>query len=572
MDQAATNMEAAGGGLPAVPAQGGVMALLRSLGPGRIVALGVVAVLLLGFFAFVITRATQSPYALLFAGLEPADAQQLTERLDAMGVPYRLSDRGDAVMVPENDVLHLRMTLAEQGLPGGDTVGYELFDRGSPFGTTDFVANVNLLRAVEGELARTIGTLRPVRSARVHIVQPKRDLFSREAAKPTASIVLSLNGGGLDRKQIEAIQHLVAAAVPGLTPDNVTIVDDRGALLAGGEGDGPDGLLGDKALDYRASYENRLKTKLVQLLERTLGHDRAAAEVTADFDFDELATTSETFDPNGQVVRSTQTSEEQNDSTETKAQQPVTVTNNLPTERQQGGGSAPGTSEKTAKQDETINYEISRTVRNQTRRGAVLRRLYVAVQVDGTFAQGQDGSSSFVPRSPDEIAQIKALVRSAAGIDEQRGDVLEVVSRPFAAAEPTPEAADPGPGIDWWRLGELGGLGLLTLAVLLFGVRPLVAALRPPAPDTPPARLGADGRALLAQGAGDATIEVDRGGNPVVREGAASERAGSGAAATVDLLQVEGKVRASLVADLAGIIEERPEEAVRVVRGWLHGG
>src|SRR5947209_40603 len=340
---------------------GGLLALLRTLGPGRIAALGAVALVLLSFFAFIAWRVSAPEYTILFAGLQLADSERLTQRLDALGVPYRLSGGGDAVLVPADRALKLRMSLAEEGQPVGSTVGYELLDKAGPFGTSEFQANINLRRAIEGELARSIGTLRQVRSARVHINLPKRELFAHDAAPPTASIVLALRGGAtLDKSQIAGIKHLVAAAVPALAPERVTLVDDSGNLLAQAADPGSEGLAGTEAEDYRAALEARLKAKIVQLLERTLGPGHVEAEVSADIDFDEVATTAESYDPNGQVVRSTQTTNEKTDSDQRQQADNVTVANNLPTERAQGGASGSGSSERANRTEETVNYEISR--------------------------------------------------------------------------------------------------------------------------------------------------------------------------------------------------------------------
>jgi flagellar M-ring protein FliF len=569
--------------------------LLRSLGPARILALGAVAAVMLGFFAYVIARAAEDRYTLLFSGLALTDAQELVGRLDAMGVPYRLSAAGDAVLVPAGEALRLRMSLAEEGMPVGGTVGYELLDGANPFTTSDFLANVNLRRAVEGELARTIGTLRGVRSARVHLVVPERSLFGRNDVAPTASVVLTMRGGDrLDQRQVAGVRELVAAAVPGLEPGAVALVDGDGTLMA--EPAGPDGdwLVGGDAESYRAAMEDRLRTKIVQLLERSVGSGKVEAAVSVDLDFDEVATTAETYDPQSQVLRSSQTVEEATDSQEAQPTDQVGAAGNLPTERTAAADPAPAASDKSKKSEETLNYEISRTVRNQTKRGASLRRLSIAVQVDGLRRPQSDGSIGYEPRSAEELGELAALVRSAAGVDESRGDVVEVVSRAFA--DPAP-AAGPGTEPSWLestlagqgRLIELGVLSLLTLAVLFFGVRPavrrLLAAAGPPVtgPGATAVVLGADGRPLLVHGATGATIGVDRAGNPVVvREPAPAElpspqpghetpAEAAGAGEMVDLKQVRGPVHASLLGQVARAIEANPEDAVRVVRGWLHG-
>lgn len=559
----------------------GMLNTVRGLGPGRIVALGGVALAMFAFFAFVILRAGTPSYTLLFAGLDLADSQTLVERLDAMAVPYRLADGGDAIMVPADRVLSLRMSLAEEGLPVGDTIGNELLDRAATFGTSDFLANINLRRALEGELARTIGTLRHVRSARVHLVQPRREPFQRDALEPTASIVLALSGT-LDPRQIDGIRQLVAAAVPGLAVDAVTLVDDGGKLLGGGRVDEGPNLA--ESEDRRSALEGRLKARIVQLLERSVGTGKVDAEVSIDMDFDDIATTSEVYDPEGQVVRSTRTSEEQSALAEKQADDPVGVAGNLPTERVQSEAAAGSSNEQSTRTEETVNYEITRRVTNQTRRGGVVRRMSIAVQVDGLYQPQADGSSVFSPRDAAELEQLAALVRSAAGVDEGRGDVVEIVSRPFVV----PVADDDGelvePWLDregYWRATELAVFATVSLAVLFFGVRPFLRRLLTPAIVPSPIAestaviAGADGRPLLVHGATGATVGVDDSGNPVlVREPVALPPpsitdARSAEPLMVDVKNVEGRVRAALIEDVAQIVEDRTDDAVRVLRSWL---
>lgn len=551
-----------------VPAAAGPLAVLHVLGPARIAALGGVALALLGFFAFIIWRASAPDYTLLFAGLELADSQRLVQRLEEMRVPYRLSVGGDAIMVPSDRVLRLRMSLAEEGMPLGAATGYELLDQAGPFGTSELQTNINLHRAIEGELARSIGTLRQVRRARVHINLPRRELFARAGAPPSASIVLALRGGELDKRQIAGIKHLVAAAVPGLTPERVTLVDDRGDLLA--QGSGPGGFAAGDAEEYRAAVEERLKAKIVQLLERSVGPGRVDAEVSAEIDFDEVATTTETFDPESQVVRSTQTTEERSDSAERRNEGQVSVAANLPSERSQQQASQPSSTERSNRTEETVNYEISRVVRNQTHRGGSVRRLSIAVQVDGIERPQPDGTVLHEPRSAEELRQLEALVRGAAGLDPERGDRLEIVSRRFVAPEAGQEDEEPLLGLerdDYWRIAELATYALLTVLVLLFGIRPVLRRVLPP---HEPARTavgpGADGTPLLAQ---PGTLAEGQALPAPAEPGTSIAHPDPNA--TVALRNVLGQVKASLVEEVAGFVDQHPDEAVRVVRSWLHG-
>jgi flagellar M-ring protein FliF len=427
----------------------------------------------------------------------------------------------------------------------------------------------------------------------VHIVEPKRSLFGREEVEPSASIVVSLRGSAaLDKRQIAGIRHLIAAAVPALEPKGVTVLDDAGNLLAQPSDSGDKLESVDETEEHRVALENRLRAKIVQLLERTVGPGKADAAVSADLDFDEVATTAELFDPASQVVRSTQTTEESSDQKENQAADAVSVANKLPTERAPPDAAA-ASSVRTDRTEETVNYEISRTVRNQAKRGASIRKLSIAVQVDGVYRQQADGTSAYEPRSAEELSQLAALVRSAAGVDEGRGDVVEIVSRPFVLPE-----APPPPEQGWrdlvpevpGRFAELAVLSLLTLAVLFLGVRPALRRLLPAAssgaaaPETTAVVLGADGKPLLVHGATGATIGVDRAGNPVVvREpilnegphdptGQAKLSGAESPAEMVTLKSVRGQVHASLLSGVAEAIEASPEDAVRVVRAWLHEG
>ncbi len=576
-----------------------LLAQLQALGPGRILALGLVAAGLLALLAFIAFRAVEPRYTLLFGGLRPEDAATLVDRLETLGTPYRLSENGDAVLVPAGEVTRLRMTLAQEGLPTGDVVGYELFDGANGFTTTDFLANVNLRRALEGELSRTIASLREVRAARVHLVQPERRLFQRESEAPSASVLLTLNGmADLDRRQVEGVRYLVASAVPGLTPARVTVMDDRGNLLARGDGESEAFIL-DRTEEFRRAYEEQLRRKLVGLLERSVGPGRVDAQVTAEIDFDEVSVTEELYDPEGQVVRSTRTTEEATSRNETGGDNAVTVGNNLPAAQAAANG-GPSSQEQVERTEETVNYEISRKQRLQRKRGGTVRRLFVAIQVDGTYRDDGSGNMVFTPRDREELAQLEALARSAVGIDEERGDRIEIVSRPFVQPEvaPTPEPALLDSLLArYGRYLETVLWLLLGLAVLLFGVRPLITRLLPGGagqalqPQRTAVVVGADGRPLLVHGASGTLVSVDERGQPVVvqaelpaaGQAAESQTApagrpeaeGDGTSAAedhelVNLDKVAGKVKASLVNEVADILERYPEEAVRVIRSWLH--
>ncbi len=261
---------------------------LRNLGPMRLAAIAVVALSLLGMLGFITTRISTSPLALLYTELDQHDSAAIAEKLDTMKIPYQVDASGSLIRVPSDQVGKLRMMMAADGLPKGGSVGYEIFDQKEGFGTTSFVQNINHLRALEGELARTIGAMDPIQNARVHLVLPQRELFSHDTQTATASIFLKMrNGAVLSREQIAAIQHLIAASVPQLQPNQVSIVDDRGNLLARPSNSAADGSSGsDDQDDMRMQFEQAQARKIEDLLTQTLGYGKVRAQVSADLDFD----------------------------------------------------------------------------------------------------------------------------------------------------------------------------------------------------------------------------------------------------------------------------------------------
>ena len=272
----------------------GLLEFVKTIGAARIAAMGAVTVALIGFFAFLVLRVTAPQMTPLFTDLNFEDSAAIVKELERQAVPYELHNDGNVVLVPKDRVARLRMALAEGGLPKGGGVGYEIFDKSDALGTTSFVQNVNNLRALEGELARTIRALDRVQAARVHLVMPERPLFSRDKVEPSASIVLKVRGS-LELQQVRAIRHLVASAVSGLKPQRVSIVDETGRLLADGAGDDQNGELG--ADERRAAFEKRLREQVEAIVSSVVGSGRARVEVSADFDFNRVTQTSDKYDP-----------------------------------------------------------------------------------------------------------------------------------------------------------------------------------------------------------------------------------------------------------------------------------
>ncbi len=283
-----------------------LVSFLKGLGAARLMAMVAVTAALIGFFGFVIMRVTTPQMTTLFTDLSFEDSSGILKELDRQAIPYELRNDGAVIMVPKDKVTRLRMKLAEGGLPKGGGVGYEIFDKSDALGTTSFVQNINHLRALEGELARTIQAIDRVQTARVHLVLPERPLFSREAPEPSASIVVRVRGA-LEPQQIRAIRHLVASAVNGLKPQRVSIVDEAGQLLADGAGGDNDNAIGD---ERRAAFEKRMRNEVEAIVSSVVGAGRARVQLSADFDYNKITQTSDRFDPEGRVLRSSQTREE----------------------------------------------------------------------------------------------------------------------------------------------------------------------------------------------------------------------------------------------------------------------
>lgn len=548
---------------------------IRALGLTRLVILGAVLIGVGIFFIFIMGRMSAPNMALLFGGLGSKDASEIVAKLEAQRVPYQLTGDGTQIMVPADQVLRVRMSLAEEGLPVGGSVGYEIFDQGEAFGTTSLVQNVNMLRALEGELSRTIASLAPVAGARVHLVVPKREVFSRSEVEPSASIALKLRGAAkLSRQQVSAIQNLVAAAVPGLVVSRIAIVDDKGNLLARGDGGDPASAGGTGAEDNRIAFEERVARSIEEMVERIVGFGKVRAEVSADIDFDRLTTNDEIYNPDGQVIRSTQTIEEQQVSKDSSQARGVSASENLPGSEGASGGSANNSNSK-GHTEEVINYEISKTIRTHIREGGTIRRLSVAVLIDGTYkpSDQEETPPTYEPRSDEELAKLTELVKGAVGFNEERGDKVQVVNMPFASVDTGEAVEDAGfalPGVDMMKILEIVVIGFVSVLVILLVLRPLVNRLLTP---VAAGEAGAPGALALSGPDGAAALPA-----PAAAGAAAPRQIERRPEAPpeeepetlIDLARVEGRVRQATVKKVNEIVEKHPEEALNIVRNWLY--
>lgn len=542
---------------------------LRQLGPARLGIMGGITMMLLIFFVFVSMRVATPDMKLLYADLSSMDSGAIAAKLESAQIPYQISQDGTRVMVGEDNVGRARMLLAEAGLPNGGSMGYEIFDRQSGFGTTNAVQNINAVRALEGELARTISSLEPVRSARVHLVLPQRELFSRENRPASGSVMIGLRPGAkLTEGQVAAIQSLISSAVPQLKTDDVSLVDQNGNLLARGGGSDDLSVANIKAVEMRLAYERRITQSIEDLVGRTVGYGNVRASVSADLNFDRVSTNEELYSPEGQVARSTQTVEETSSEREAGSGGDTSVGNNLPLV---GGDSflSGGPSSQGTRTEEVTNYEISKTIRNLVRETGEVKRLSVAVLVDGRYTEAEDGTRSYAPRSEEEIDQIEALVRSAIGFDAERGDTLEIVNMQFAEVTVTDEGVADTTlfGFDKNKLldaAEVITVAVMIILVVLLVLQPMIGRLL--AAESGGGRADDMGRDpdLLAARAATPALEGPSGGG-----GGAPQHSYEEENSMIDMQRVEGKVKASSIKKVEDIVEAYPQETVSVIRSWM---
>ena len=530
---------------------------LKTLGPGRILAMGAVTIALVGFFAYLILRVTASPMTPLFTDLSAEDSVAIIKDLERQGIAYEIRNEGAIVLVPKDRVTRLRMKLAEGGLPKGGGVGYEIFDKTDVLGATSFVQNINHLRALEGELARTIRAIERVQAARVHLVLPERALFSRDKPEPSASIVLKVRGQ-LEPQQVRAIRHLIASAVNGLKPQRVSVVDESGRLLADGSADDGGGI-GAQADERKMVYERRLREQVEAIVSSVVGPGRSHVQLTADFDFNRITQTSDRFDPEGRVVRSSQSREEITAADNREGA--VSVGNELPGANQ-NRVEATSNRDQNRKTEEVINYEISRTTKTEVIEGGRINRISVAVVVDGNYSKNDKGELVYEPRSKEEIDLISALVRSAIGFDSKRGDQVEVANLRLAELPANPINEPTGflsflqfTKDDIMRGIELVIMSLLGLVVLLLVVRPLVRRI-----------IGPQEPVAQPPGAEDASATAAAAATPSPPIPIAPNKT----AKMIDIAQVQGQVHAQSLQKVGELADKNPNETVSIIRTWLH--
>ena len=538
---------------------------LQGFGIGRVAAMAGAAAGALAILAAIMLRVGGPPMSLLYSNLDLKEAGQITAALDQGNIKYELKGDGSTILVDRDKVASARLMLSGKGLPTSGSVGYEIFDNAPALGQTDFVQTLNAKRAEEGELARTVRSIQGVQSARVMLNLPKKQLFEDDAEAPSASIMLVTGGRRLGSDQVRAIRNLVAAAVPGMKVERVAVADQSGDLLAGMD----DAAGTGSASAARNDVEERLRKTIKDLVEGVVGPGKARITVSADLDQARTTTQEEKYDPDGQVIRSTRTTANNAKENKPQAAGQVSAAQNVP------GGQTPGAGSDAASQtngtDETTNYEISRTTTTKVQEPGEIKKLSVAVAVDGVTALDAKGKpGAYAPRSADEMKRIDQLVRSAMGFDGTRGDQVSVVNVRFDKAVDSGEGTSAASPFsfdknDIMRAAELGVLLVVAALIVLFVVRPMLKGGSGGGGGLPVFAGGAGGFSPASGGgAGGGAIAYDP------QTGQAFLPAPDGLEQKIDIARIEGQVKGSSVKKVADFVDRHPDESIAILRSWLH--
>lgn len=537
------------------------MEFLKKLGRTKLIALGAGLILTLIVIITLVFSLSKPALVPLYSKLSVEDSNVITARLQAMNIPFSVSTEKNQILVPVDRLLGLRMTLAQEGLPSsGEAMGYEIFDKSDIIGTSQFVNNVNLVRALEGELARTISSLAPIEGARVHIVMPRNDLFSKTGPSPSASVVVKIRKGkSLNKDDINGIAHLLVTAIPDLQLNNVTILDQKGTPLKIRNEDEEEHF-NDKINLYRTNIEDRLKDAVEDLLAKYVGYGKVKANVAATIDFNREVINIETYDPNGQVTRSQKNSSLDEKEGPEKDEDNVSVATNLPNVNQQSQQPLPIT-KTLSKSDEIINYEISKTISNKVVQWGSIKKLSVAVLVDGNYVLDEKtGKFTYQERSTDDLNKMKALVAAAIGIDNDRGDNIELISMPFSNIdEDNKENLLSNSLYDNRSLTQLVIIGTILLLAALLILRPLISKLLQ-------RKKKSDQEEDLIKDLGEAMASTKNENTGV------SGEAGSTSATSneASLARFSERKYEDLINYLNSTIEKSPENAAIILRNWLY--
>lgn len=540
------------------------MDFLKKFGFGKAVFGGVGLLASILIVIYLGLKLAVPPMAILYTNMSESDIAIVSSRLQAMGVPYEVGGSGKELLAPVSKILMLRMSFAQEGIPStGNIVGYEIFDKSEGIGTSQFVYNVNLVRALEGELARTIGSLTPIESARVHLVLPKRELFAKANNDPSASVVVKLRGSqALTKGEVAGISHIILTAVPGMKLDNISIIDNRGRPLKLANGEESNiGAMTETASDYQHLIEERLRATIEEMLEKSVGIGKIKATINAEINFDREVMNTEQYDPDGQVVRSRKVSEE-NDK-DSSQQNNLSASTNITNPASEGASGAKSKS----RTDEIINYEISKTITNKISESGRIKKLSIAILVDGNYTISQDEATgeqkaTYSPRSPEELAQIKTLASSAVGLDPKRGDMIEVINMKFSEEfSSLPAKESP---LHWIKdqldnIVQTLVIGVVIILVILLIVRPVIMRLL----EMRSSQSEEDEIQASLSSSAQQVIERARAQNPDALNSDISEE-------DLTHLSPEERKRHTLIRHANELADKHPDETVAIIRNWLY--
>ena len=546
----------------------GLIESIRKLGMVRVAMLVGVTLGIMGAFVWLeMEGPSRGRMTVLASDLDPQSAQQIATELTGRKIPFRLD--GGRIFVPDSDLAAARLLLTASGDAAAGITGYEIFDRGTDLSVTDFDQQVKLTRALEGELARTIVSVHGILHARVHIVLPRREPFAHDRQHAQASVMLTVPGRqSLSSEAVQSVVDLVAAGVPGLRPQDVTVVDSNLHLLVqAGDGADPRAKSANEE-ELRRKTEARLSQAVEMMLERTLGPGHVHAEASIRMNFDQVNETQEKFDPDGSVVRSTQNVTSNNKTTDKTG--PVSLQNNLP--NADAGAAVTGSQE--GRQEETTNYEIGKTVRAIVHDQPQVERISLAVMVDGVDTVGTDGKHSWKARDQADLDQIDKLVKSAIGFDEKRGDRLDVVSMPFVAsldaAEATPPARTGKPNGDLITFVQMIAFGVVGFGIIILTARSIFTALNKPASSLAITAGGTavDGMSGISLGSNPAALGITHS----AAQAALTAQVAQAAADEDDTLtmsNIQGQLRASSIRKVTHLVDRHPDTTLGIIRAWI---
>lgn len=456
-----------------------ILNIYRNMPLSRKIFIGVATAIMIAGFASLFVWANRVQYNTLYSNLSSDDASLIVNKLREQRVPFKLDGGGSTIKIPEEKIYETRLDMAGQGLPKGGGAGFEIFDK-TDFGATEFVQNLNHQRAIQGELARTIKEFEEVEDARVMIVMPKDSVFIEDKKPPSASIMLKLKRD-LSKEKVNAVVYLVSSSISDLKPEMVTVVDTTGKVLFKHKQEEEGG--GDivaKRHQYKTSVEDEFSARIQSMLEHIIGKNKAIVRVTAEMNFAQIDEQEEIYDPEGQVARSRHNIGEAADRQGKNAADISSVNPVVPPEEQVGQGTP--YNEKTQKTDDTVNYDITRTLRKTVKPVGQVTRLSVSAVLDGKYEDAKDDKGNFikkfVPRSQQEMDQFTAIVKNSMGFNEDRGDQVSVESLPFS----TVDEAAPDTRFDIAKLrrdyGNMIANILLVLAIFIFIVRPVAKTIK----------------------------------------------------------------------------------------------